>query len=254
MTPPPEVPIDPPSGQILLEQLIASDADLEEAFGRMLGSAPEVVEAPCIADPEAQAETHLKGVIPGELLGGEDAGGILAEFLTSVAAEYEDIDNLLSTLREASGEHDALGGGIVEDAIAFVSTTELEDPEALSRALEPLQSESAHLEALFATAQRGLERLDVYNLSRRSSDSLLEVLKREPTLRTVQALVEFLRTLTAAADTFEALALPRPHIRDYLRHLYTMGDWQEMRRLVIRLESAVRMFSDEEPEGGAGGV
>ena len=45
--------------------------------------------------------------------------------------------------------------------------------------------------------------------------------------------------MARAADSFEALDLPLPHIRDYLRHLYLMKDWNEMARLVRLLEAAV---------------
>lgn len=221
-------------GRALLEQLIASDADLEAAFESLLGASDT-------SDEPSAAAAQLRGVIPGDALGTGNDSATLAGLLTSVAAEYEDIEAVLEGLHEASGEHDLPDRSQLNgDAVAFVSSEELSDPEVLVRVLEPLQSESSRLEVLFGKVRHGLDRLDIYRLSQRSPEDLLDILQREQNLRTVQALVEFLRTLTLAADTFEALELPRPHIRDYLRHLYTMGDWKEMRRLVDKLESTVR--------------
>ena len=80
------------------------------------------------------------------------------------------------------------------------------------------------------------------------SEQVISVLRHEQNLRTVQSLVEFLRSLNIAADSFEALELPQPHIRDYLRHLYMMKDWSEMGRLVQVLEiAASRLFESPNP-------
>ena len=220
----------PPAARgALLAHLLEEEVDLDDAFDRLLRSREE--------DEEAVA---MKAVVPGEALASGET--TLAVLLASVLEEYEDIDQLIGGLRE----HDqaAILDRPLEDAVAVVSEAELADPEALSRALEPLHSERAKFEFLFDTAKRALDRLDVYRLSRKPSEELVKILRREEKLRTVQSLVGFLRSLNSAADSFEALDLPSPHIRDYLRHLYLMGDWSEMARLVSVLEVAVSQLFD----------
>ena len=211
----------------LLEQLLDADADLERAFERLLTRA------------STRSGTSVQAVVPGHALDPE--GGALAGLLESIVAEYEDIDRLLSSLREAELPTSAAGGG--ESTVAYVTPRELADPEALAQAVAPSGSEQLRLETLFAKARHGLARLDVYNLCQRTPESVLSVVEQERNLRTVQSLVEFLRALNQAADTFESLDLPQPHIRDYLRHLYTMKDWEEMGRLVRLIEGAVEDFS-----------
>lgn len=237
---------DPPTertdsgARALLEQLLATDADLEYAFDQLAKSSPAGSNAP------------LQAVVPGEALDPE--GQELADLLASITAEYDDIDRLIGGLSESErgngmtdGEsaEDALDGSSssIEDAVAFVSAQELADPTALERAVAPLASEQVRLESLFARARHGLDRLHVYRLSSCSPEHLIALMRQEKNLRTIQSLVEFLRALTLAADTFESLDLPQPHIRDYLRHLYTMGDWGEMRRLVRLLEATVSGFA-----------
>lgn len=206
----------------LLARFLEPEVDLDAAFDRLLGRAERTDDAAAI-----------KAVVPGAALGGENPD--VSAFLTSVLAEYDEIERLIGALDErqtaAPADHN--------DAVAFISEAELADPEVLRRALEPLQTQSAKFHFLFAQARYALDRLDVYGLSRLKPDLLVDILQHEDNLRIVQCLVEFLRALQLAADTFEALELPRPHIRDYLRHLYQMRDWREMARLVERLEISV---------------
>lgn len=219
----------------ILRHLLASE-DLDRAFERIFA-----------ADALAAEASAVQVVVPGDVLA---AGVDLPAFLETVLAQYDEIETVLSGLREVDA-----GDGSVDDAVAVVSEAELADPESLARALAPLQSETARLEFLFAQARAFLERLQVYRLSRCPPPMLVAILRQEHNLRTLQYLVEFLRSLQRAADSFEALALPQPHIRDYLQHLYSMGDWQQMRRLVRNLEASVgKMLAVGTVEGAAGSI
>lgn len=200
------------------------DDELDEAFDRLLTPRPE------------RGVRALQVVIPGETLGHE--ADRLASWMAGLVADFEDIDALLERLDEThEGNPEPQH---IDDAIAFVSPAELADPRILARAVEPLQDSPDRLDLQFAKVRRGLDRLDVYRLSRIPSHQLMILLQQEENLDTLQHLDEFLQALSRAADAFEELALPGPHIRDYLRHLSTMPDWQEMGRLVRVLETAVQ--------------
>lgn len=208
------------------------DRDVEQAFERVISSE---------LDTDGSS---VRALVPSEILKAGD--GSLVELLTSALTEYEEIERVLDNLRE----HDAEPSTVVEDAVAVVTDDELADPEALARALAPLQSKTAQVEFLYARAKFGLERLDIYRLSRMSPERLLQVMRQETNHRTMKHLVQFLYALNRAADAFETLAIPPPHIRDYLRHLYSMADWDEMYRLVGVLETAmggVREGGGQEP-------
>lgn len=221
----------------LLSQMLGTEIDLDEAFERL-------VHRPNPA--EREEKITMRAVVPGEALVSGDH--TLTVLLTSVLSEYEEIEKLIEGFREHEAEEVAAGGAPREDAIAYVSEADLADPRALAKALQPLHSESARFEFLFEMAKRALERLDIYQLSQLPSEQVISVLRNEQNLRTVQSLVEFLRSLNIAADSFEALELPQPHIRDYLRHLYMMKDWSEMGRLVQVLEiAASRLFESPNP-------
>lgn len=224
----------------LLSHMLGTEIDLDEAFERLVHRpAPEGREG-------REEKTAMRAVVPGDaLISGDHT---LTVLLTSVLAEYEEIERLIEGFREHEA-HEAHGpGGPAEEAIAYVSEEDLSDPRALAKALQPLQSETARFEFLFEMAKRALDRLDIYQLSQKPSDQVIALLRHEQNLRTVQSLVEFLRSLNIAADSFEALELPQPHIRDYLRHLYMMKDWSEMGRLVQVLEiAASRLFETPSP-------
>ena len=198
----------------------SDDHDLDRAFDRMMSAT-------------ADTGSSVKALIPAEMLKAGD--GSLAELLTSALAEYEEIEKALDRL----SRRDSGPGTVVEDAVAVVSDDDLADPAALERALAPLQTRTDQLEFLYARAKFGLDRLDIYHLSRMSPERLVQVMRREPNHRSVQHLVQYLHALNAAADAFEKLAIPRPHIRDYLRYLYSLADWDEMFRMVGVLQVAV---------------
>ncbi|MDA8019607.1 MAG: hypothetical protein MPN21_19370 [Thermoanaerobaculia bacterium] len=215
----------PPPRAAVLERLLDAETDLDEAFDRLARKAPD--------SPEAGTFTKgaVRAVVPGEALASADSS--LAVLLTSVLSEYEEIENVLEGLREVEGIH------TIDDQVVVISEEQLADPQGLHDALESLRSETKRFEFLFASAKAALDRLDVFDLSQRPTRELVMILKSEGNLGRLQALVEFLRHLQDAAESFEALALPQPHIRDYLRQLYTMRDWSEMGRLIGVLSGAV---------------
>lgn len=217
-----------------------TDADLDQAFERVLAS-----------DAQDQEGSSMRIVVPRDLLA--EKGASVPELLDLVLTEWGEIEKLLATLEEHEAE--SPDERVIEDAVAVVSDRELADPEALAEALAPLQSEATRLEFLYARAKYGLERLGAYRLSELTPGQLVEVLRAERNQRAVKNLVGFLRALNRAADSFEALSLPRAQIREYLQQLYTMEDWREMESWVRWLEGAVaRLPPDEragdEPPGG----
>lgn len=223
-TAPAELSSDEGHRSRLLSHLLHTEVDLDDAFDRLLNRS---------SSRGPSDHKTMKAVVPGDaLVSGDHTLGVL---LTSVLAEYEEIERLIEGFREA----DHSDGRSLHEAIAFVSEDALADPQVLAKALQPLHSETARFEFLFEMAKRALERLDIYQLSQKNSGEIITMLRNEQNLRTVQSLVEFLRSLNIAADSFETLDLPQPHIRDYLKHLYMMKDWQEMGRLVQVLEIAV---------------
>lgn len=214
-------PKDPSQGR-LLDHLLDDHVDLDRAFERVVAA-----ESGSVDDKRI-----LTATLPGDCLASQEVS--LASLLASVLAEYEDIETLI----EGFKEHEAASVSEDTEAIAVVSEAELADPAVLSQALGEFQGRDK-FEYLFDTAKRSLDRLDIYELSQLPPADLVHALKSEHKLGTVEALVDFLRSLKTAADTFEALDMPTPHIREYLSHLYLMRDWREMARLVGLLEVAV---------------
>lgn len=204
----------------MLERLLDAETDLDAAFDRLARKV------------SGQNDSGgMRAVVPGEALASGDL--TLAVLLTSMLSEYEEIEQILEGLHEVDGTH------TIDDQVLVISEEQLADPHRLHDALETLRSETERFEFLFATAKASLDRLDVFDLSRRPTEELVAILQSEGNLGRLQSLVEFLRYLQDAAESFEALALPRPHIRDYLKQLYTMRNWGEMGRLVGVLTGAV---------------
>ena len=224
---------EPPASGRLLQHLLDDEVDLDLAFDRLVSSEQ--------GDPKDRQ--MMKAIMPGDCLRSDEIS--LATLLASVLSEYQDIEQLIEGFREQETP-DGLG----TEAVAVVSEDELSQPELLSQALSELH-ERDKFEFLFDKAKGALSQLDVYGLSRQSPESILSVLRSEQKLRTVESLVDFLRSLNTAAETFEAMDLPAMHIREYLRHLYLMKDWKEMARLVSLLEVAVtNLVEASSPEPG----
>lgn len=220
LQPPQGVPAGKPPRAAVLERLLDAETDLDAAFDRLSRKASDKADS-----------GSMRAVVPGEALASGDL--TLAVLLASVLSEYEEIEEMLDGLREIDATH------TIDDQVLVISQEQLADPHRLHTALENLRTETERFEFLFAAAKNSLDRLDVFELSKRTTEELVTILQSEGNLGRLQALVEFLRYLQDAAESFEALALPRPHIRDYLHQLYTMRNWQEMGRLVGVLSGAV---------------
>ena len=253
----------PPAQRPPFQGSCPADREIDDAFERLLAPRTHI------------GARALQVVIPGDSLG--DDVDRVAQWMAGLVSDFEDIDALLEGLGETSptdpatvpsatlatlpdSSEDIPEAQLIEDAIAFVSNAELADPRVLARAVAPLQGDHnprhgsprhgspihgnsiqcSPMQSQLANVRHGLDRLDVYRLSRIPSQQLMAVLQQEESLSTLQSLEAFLRSLSRAADAFEVLSLPEPHIRDYLRHLCAMPDWQEMGHLVRVLEAAVR--------------
>lgn len=227
-------PVESAANSRLLQHLLDDEVDLDLAFDRLITSEE--------GGPEERR--MMKAIMPGDCLRSDEIS--LATLLASVLSEYQDIEQLIEGFRE----QEEADRGTAAETVAVVSEDELAQPEVLSQALSELH-ERDKFELLFDTAKGALNQLDVYGLSRQTPDSIVSLLRCEEKLRTVESLVDFLRSLNTAAETFEAMDLPAMHIREYLRHLYLMKDWKEMARLVSLLEVAVtNLVEASSPEPG----
>ncbi len=179
----------------------------------------------------------VRAVVPADLLLAQAADP--ERFIGQVFEAFDEIEEVLRGLDDRRRDTAAPATG---PTTAVVSEDVLADPEALLRAVDRVQSEAEKLELLLRQARHTLRRLQPYRLSRRSPGDLLGELRKADHVRSLQYLVDFLRSIQVAADSFEQLALPRPHIRDYLEHLYSLEDWGQMSDLVDRLRQAVSKY------------
>jgi hypothetical protein len=213
-----------------LESIFTGDAELEQALDGMLSPAE---------DGRETRQQSVHALIPHESLGAKSLGP--ASLLEEVFDAFEEIDEALAALHElsvAAGNDPAL-----DPTCAVVPDSALSDPEQLYLAIELACDETAKLELLVRQARQALSRLEVYRLSEKPPGELISELRSANHLGCLQYLVEFLHSIHVAAESFETLELPRYHIRDYLRHLYLMEDWNAMEDLVKRLETAVWRFT-----------
>lgn len=226
----PEEVIEAPPAEFssFLESIFVEDRDLEEALEGFFGAGDGA------GDGQA---TKVRAVVPAELLRSE--GWHPAEMLDQVFDAFDEIDQALGSLRE---RRLARSGDAREAEPAVVPESLIADPEELANAIERAHTEAAKLELLFRQARHTLRRLEVYRLSERPPGRLVEEMRRADDLQSLQYLIEFLRSIHIAAESFEELDLPRVHIRDYLVHLYQMDDWSEISNLVKLLRAAVRKY------------
>ena len=179
--------------------------------------------------------TPLLAVVPEAIL--EAPPEEVATFLESVFAAFDELDAVLSSIPEGSLEASTVRG---EVPVAIVPDDVIAHPEELLQAIDRVTSESAKLELLVRHAKNDLRRLKRYRLSRQPAGAVVAEMRRADELKTLQYLVEFLHSIQTAADSFERIELPRPHIRDYLEHLYQMEDWDRLGVLVHMLERTVK--------------
>lgn len=239
---------------VVPEHVVCADPDkfaeyLESVFapGDEVEAAVESALRP--RDAERGSGRPLHAVVPEALLRRHD---LSPEFLLDqVFSAFDEIDGILDSMRaDAAGA----AGGRSRRATAVVSDRVVADPERLLRAVERAANQAEKLELLFRQAKHTLRRLRRYRLSRRAPGTLVGEMRHADEVRTLQYLVEFLHSIHRAADSFEAIDLPRPHIRDYLEHLYRMEDWDAMADLVQRLEQAVRRFYRSDGAAGGGRI
>jgi hypothetical protein len=183
-------------------------------------------------------------VVPAELL--RSCAGDADHFMNQVFTAFDEIEVVLAALED---RRRTVPGASHGPTTAVVPEEVIADPEALLRAVDRVQSDAVRLELLLRQARHTLRRLQVYRLSRKHPGELLGEIRKADHLRTLQYLVEFLRSIQLAADSFERLELPRPHIRDFLEHLYSLEDWGQMSELVKTLRQAVFKFLEADRTG-----
>jgi len=228
----PEEVIEAPLEQFssFLEGIFAEDRDLEEALDSFLAS--EHGESP-------GSPSRVRAVVPAQLLKSESWHP--AEILDQVFDAFEEIDEALDVLRNRTL---SWGRSARDSRPAVVPESLIAEPAELARAIEHAHTEAAKLEILFRQARHVLRRLETYRLSQRPPGQLVEEMRRANDLTSLQYLIEFLRSIHMAAESFEELDLPRVHIRDYLIHLYQMEDWGSMSQLVNLLRAAVMKYAE----------
>jgi hypothetical protein len=217
-----------------LESVFEAGEELEEILDRSLTP---------IRDNGTEPGKAVQAVVPAEMLRarGADAGLLLDQVFDA----FDEIDEVLTTLHE-EGPQVGLEGS--ESSITVVPDHSLGDPVQLIRAIDRVRTDAEKLQLLLRQAKHCLRRLDRYRLTDRRPGQIVAEMRNADHLRTLQYLVEFLSSIHHAAESFEMLELPRPHIRDYLEHLYRMEDWEGMATLVRRLEEAViKYIRDESP-------
>jgi len=206
-----------------LESVFEEDGDLDELLDRFFTPATTT---------DGRQGSAIRAVIPTEILKYRDADLFLAQLFNA----FDEIDDAILAI-------DNLGTDAAESAPEFetvvVPEDDIADPEQLLRAIDRAHSEAAKLKIFLRQAKHILKRLNVYRLSRMPPGRLVSEMRTADDVRTVQYLVEFLRSIHNAAESFEALELPRPHVKDYLEYLYRMEDWDTVATLVLRLRQAV---------------
>lgn len=218
----------PQEFSLYLESVFAAGDELEAAIDHSL--------APVAEDSDAPGR-RLLAVVPAEVMA--SAGGDPSSFLEQVFDAFDEIDQVLASLREETG---TVSDRFVAD-IAVVPEEVIGDPVELMRSIDRVEGHAAKLALLLRQAKHCLKRLHRYRLSRRPPGAVITDMRTADDVPTLQFLVDFVRSIYVAADSFEALELPRPHIRDYLEHLYRMEDWDELSSLVRRLQQAVLRYS-----------
>ncbi len=216
-----------------LEGLFETEEELETTLNRCL--------SPSTTSGGAAMVRQVRALVPAELLGGYGASG----FIDQVFSAFDEIEEVLKPFRTevSTGSSDSMS-----TTMAIVPESVLADPAELIRAIDLLEDEAQKLDILFRQAKHVLHKLRAYRLTKRSTGNLLSEMRSNNHIPTLQYVVDFLRSIQQAATNFEKLELPRPHIRDYLEHLYHLKDWESMAELVRRFEEAVPRYSEEDDQ------
>jgi len=211
-----------------LDAAFSDAGDVEQLLERNLGPGDGATRA---------GHQSVRALIPAQLL---DSHGLDPErLLDEVFVAFDDIEELLATLED---RRRAPGSPTAPPALAVVPDEVAANPELLLRVVDRMRTEAEKLELLLRQARHALGRLQPYRLSRRPRGQLLAEMRHANRIADLQYLIDFLRSIQLAADSFERLDLPRPHIRDYLEHLYSIEDWDRMAELVQSLRQAVVRF------------
>ena len=206
-----------------LEGVFESEEDLDETLDRCLSpSQDERVDS---------LAKRVRALVPVDVMSSVDP----TAFVDDIFNAFDEIDEVLESLdREPqSGEHRLVS------ATAVVPEESIADPLDLIRAIDRVNSEAEKLDLLFRQARHTLHQLRAYRLSRRPAGQVLSQMRQANHIPTLQYLIDCLSSIMKAADSFEKIDLPRPHIKDYLEYLYGMEDWDGMSALVARLQGAV---------------
>ncbi len=219
-----------------LDAAFAEDSDVEQLLDRSLAPGDGAATG---------GYQSVRALIPAELLAsrGVDPDRLLAEVFDA----FDGIDDLLATLEDRRRITTLPSA---PPTLAVVPDEVVANPELLLRVVDRMRTEAEKLELLLRQARHTLGRLQAYRLSRRPRGQLLAEMRRANRVADLQYLIDFLRSIQIAADSFERLDLPRPHIRDYLEHLYSLQDWDRMAELVQSLRQAVLRFLASDGQKG----
>ncbi len=241
--------LDLSSGRIFAvipEEIVGADLEEFSTFVEQLFQAGDEIDSvvESLADHRVEnpdgGRRRMEVVIPDRLLG-EAAGGTAA-FLDRVFEAFEEIDEILEALHTLGVDFPSVHLGSPPDD----DSGDEEDPGLLLKAIDRVGSTQEKLKLMIRQTRHELRRLKPFRLARKSPGRLLSDIRKSGELPTLQYLVEFLHAIHLAAESFEKIGIPRPHIRDYLEFLYRMEDWKEMESLVGRLRMAVRRYAEKE--------
>lgn len=219
---------DPEYFAFFLEQVFEAGDEVEALLEKLVSDEGEV----------RQSGRSLEVIVPPHLL--SDGGGSTVAFLDRVFEAFEEIDLVLSDMQASRRPLPRIR---VDVSTVVVPEEAVGDPIRLMRVVDRMQGEADKLDLIFRQAKHDLKRLSRFRISKKAPGAVIGDMREGGELVTLQYLVSFLHSIYLAADSFEALEIPRPHIRDYLEFLYRMEDWDAMARLVRRLEQAVRRYS-----------
>ena len=216
-------------------------AALLESVFEAEGGDEEMLDSALEPETAKTGRRPVQALVPSEALSWRFVD--LEHLLSQVAADFDEIDELLAAFHRGEGCTPELSERL---RTALEQHETALDPSAVVRVIDRLPDEATRFQVLFRQARHALRNLKVYRLSRHPPGRVLSLLRQEQNLPTLLYLVEFLRAIHHAAESFEKIEIPRPHIRDYLEYLYQMEDWAEMERLVQRLERAVTRFQESQ--------
>jgi len=228
---------------VIPEELVGADLQRFSTFMEQVFDAgdgfDEVLESLAAGDSEQdRAPRRMEVVIPDSLLG--EAPGETAAFLDRVFEAFEEIDQVLAVFQQ-------MNIGVPEIDVRGMEKELLDEDEGKGvgflRAVDRVPTNQEKLHLMIRQTRHELKRLKPFRLARKSPGRLLSDIRSSGELPTLQYIVEFLHSIHLAADSFEKIGIPRPHIRDYLEFLYRMEDWEEMNNLVSKLHKAVKRYA-----------